>query len=167
MNRRHGGDAYRRLVDRLRTARPDLALSSDFIIGFPGETDGDFRETLELVQDVEFASAYSFKYSPRPGTPASLEDQVDDAVKSERLAELQSLLDEQQKRFNDRCIGREMTVLFDRPGRHPGQLVGRSPYMQAVHAQAPRPLLGSLQPVMITAGSANSLSGTLTDRAVA
>ncbi len=167
MNRRHGSDDYRRLVDRLRAARPDLALSSDFIIGFPGETDGDFRATLELVKDVEFTSAYSFKYSPRPGTPASLEDQVDDAVKSERLAELQSLLDEQQKRFNDRCIGREMTVLFDRPGRHPGQLVGRSPYMQAVHAQAPRPLLGSLQPVMITAGSANSLSGTLTDRAVA
>ncbi len=167
MNRRHGADAYRRLVERLRRARPDLALSSDFIVGFPGETDEDFRATVRLVEDVEFAGAYSFKYSPRPGTPAALEAQVDDAVKSARLTELQSLLVTQQRRFNERCAGRVMTVLFDRPGRHPGQLVGRSPYMQAVHAQAPRSLLGGLRPVIITAGSANSLSGALTDRAVA
>ncbi len=167
MNRRHGADAYRRLVDRLREARPDLALSSDFIVGFPGETDQDFRATLDLVEDVEFASAYSFKYSPRPGTPASLEDQLDDKLKSERLAELQSLLDAQQRRFNENSVGRVMTVLFDRPGRHPGQLVGRSPYMQAVHTQAPRSLLGTLRPVTITAGLPNSLSGALTDRAVA
>ncbi len=167
MNRRHGADDYRRLVDRLRAARPDLALSSDFIVGFPGETDRDFRETLRLVEDVGFASAYSFKYSPRPGTPASVEKQLDETVKSERLAELQSLLDAQQRRFNESCVGQVMTALFDRPGRHPGQLVGRSPYMQAVHAQAPRSLLGSLRPVEITAGLANSLSGTLVERAVA
>jgi tRNA-2-methylthio-N6-dimethylallyladenosine synthase len=167
MNRRHGTDAYRRLVERLRQARPDLALSSDFIVGFPGETDQDFRATLHLIGDVEFASAYSFKYSPRPGTPASLEVQLDDAVKSERLAELQSVLGAQQRRFNERCVGRVMTVLFDRPGRHSGQLVGRSPYMQAVHAQAPLSLLGSLQPVTITSGLPNSLSGTVIERAVA
>lgn len=167
MNRRHDADAYRRIVERLRRARPDLALSSDFIVGFPGETDRDFRATLKLVEDVEFASAYSFKYSPRPGTPAALEAQVDDVIKSERLGELQALLDAQQRRFNERCAGRVMPVLFDRPGRHPGQLVGRSPYMQAVHAQAPRSLLGDVRPVIITAGLANSLSGALTDRAVA
>jgi len=167
MNRRHSADAYRCLADRLREARPDLALSSDFIVGFPGETDEDFRATLRLVEDVEFASSYSFKYSPRPGTPAALEDQLDEGVKSERLARLQSLLDTQQRRFNEQCAGRLMTVLFDRPGRHSGQLVGRSPYMQAVHAQAPPSLLGELRPVIITAGLANSLSGALTDRAVA
>ncbi len=167
MNRRHGADDYRRLVDKLREARPDLALSSDFIVGFPGETDQDFRATLRLVGDVEFASAYSFKYSPRPGTPASQEDQLEDAVKRERLAELQSLLDTQQRAFNESCVGRVMAVLFDRPGRRPGQLIGRSPYMQAVHAQAPRSLLGGVHSVTITAGLANSLSGALTEKAVA
>lgn len=161
MNRRHGADAYRRLVDRLRDARPDLALSSDFIVGFPGESDQDFQATLRLVEDVGFASAYSFKYSPRPGTPASTKCQIDETVKSERLAQLQSLLDAQQLTFNEGCVDQAMAVLFDRPGRRRGQLVGRSPYMQAVHAEAPLSLLGSLQQVRITEGFANSLSGIL------
>jgi tRNA-2-methylthio-N6-dimethylallyladenosine synthase len=167
MNRRHGGGDYRRLVDKLRKARSDLALSSDFIVGFPGETDADFRRTLELVEDVGFTQAYSFKYSPRPGTPASLEPQVDDNTKGDRLAALQALLDSQQRAFNESCVGRMMDVLFDHRGRAPGQLVGRSPYMQPVHAQASESLLGTIQPLRITGGFANSLAGALTGSAAA
>jgi tRNA-2-methylthio-N6-dimethylallyladenosine synthase len=165
MNRRHGGADYRRLVDKLRKARSDLALSSDFIVGFPGETDADFRQTLALVADVGFTQAYSFKYSPRPGTPASLEPQVDDKTKSDRLAALQELLDCQQRAFNEGCVGRVMGVLFDHRGRAPGQLVGRSPYMQPVHAQVSDSLLGTIQPLRITGGFANSLAGALTGSA--
>jgi tRNA-2-methylthio-N6-dimethylallyladenosine synthase len=160
MNRRHGADDFRRLADRLRAARPDLALASDFIVGFPGESDADFAATLALVRDVGFAQAYSFKYSARPGTPASaLPDQVPDAVKAERLAVLQDLLDTQQRAFNERCAGRTLPVLFEREGKRAGQLVGRSPYMQAVHAPAPKSLLGLIADVRIVAGHANSLAG--------
>jgi len=134
MNRRHRAEDYLQLVRRLREARPDLALSGDFIVGFPGETDADFEATLALVREVGYAQAYSFKYSPRPGTPASSsEEQVPEAVKAERLARLQDLLDAQQQRFNEASVGRHNRVLLERPGRKPTQLVGRTPYMQAIH----------------------------------
>jgi tRNA-2-methylthio-N6-dimethylallyladenosine synthase len=167
MRRRHSAADYRRIVERLRAARPDLALSSDFIVGFPGETDADFAETLALVRDIGFAQAYSFKYSPRPGTPAALLPQSDEARASERLAILQDLLADQQRAFNRACIGAVMPVLFDSRGRHPGQLVGRSPYMQPVHAEVPEEVLGTIRLVRIDAASANSLAGTLDERAVA
>ena len=158
MNRRHDRAFYLKLVDRLRAARPDLGLSSDFIVGFPGETDADFRETLSLVEQVEFVQAYSFKYSPRPGTPAAaLADQVPEEVKDARLAELQDLLNAQQRRFNESCVGRTLPVLLDRPGRHAGQLVGRSPYMQAVHVKAPADWLGRLVDLPIVSAGGNSL----------
>jgi len=160
MNRRHTADDYRRLAGRLREARPDIGLSSDFIVGFPGETDADFDDTLKLVKDIEFVQAYSFKYSPRPGTPAALmEDQVPDEVKNRRLSELQALLNAQQLAFNRVCVGRVMPVLLDRRSREPGQLVGRSPYMQAVHMDAPDDRLGTIQPIRINAAHANSLTG--------
>ncbi|GGO07303.1 tRNA-2-methylthio-N(6)-dimethylallyladenosine synthase [Iodidimonas muriae] len=134
MNRRHTAEDYRRIIDRLRTKRPDIALSGDFIVGFPGETDADFEQTLELVRSVKYAQAYSFKYSPRPGTPASvIEEQVDEAVKTERLAALQALLNEQQYAFNQSVVGRTMRVLMEREGKSSAQLLGRSPYNQAVH----------------------------------
>jgi tRNA-2-methylthio-N6-dimethylallyladenosine synthase len=162
MNRRHSADDYRRIAGRLRAARPDLALSSDFIVGFPGETDRDFAETLRLVTEIGFAQAYSFKYSPRPGTPAALaEGQVPETVKRERLASLQSLLNEQQTAFNRASEGRLMSVLLERSGRRPGQLVGRSPFMQAVHVTAPAHFQGRIVPVRIDRGYANSLAGTL------
>jgi len=162
MNRRHDAEEYRRLVERLRAARPDLALSSDFIVGFPGETDADFRATMDLVAEVGFAQAYSFKYSPRPGTPAAAMDiQVEDTVKAARLAELQDLLNAQQIAFNDACVGTVMPVLLDRRGRYNGQLVGRSPYMQAVHVDAPEACFGEIVDLRIDAAHANSLSGGL------
>jgi tRNA-2-methylthio-N6-dimethylallyladenosine synthase len=162
MNRRHGADGYRRAVERLRAARPDLAVSSDFIVGFPGETDRDFAATLRLVTEIGFAQAYSFKYSPRPGTPAALaEGQVPEAVKNERLAMLQTLLNEQQAAFNRASEGRTTAVLLERAGRRTGQLVGRSPYMQAVHVTAPRRLLGRVVEVRIDLGHPNSLAGSL------
>ncbi len=160
MNRRHTSHDYRRTVERLRAARPDLALSSDFIVGFPGESEADFAATLALVREIGFAQAFSFKYSPRPGTPAAaMPRQVPDAVKAERLAELQALLREQQRDFNAACIGRELPVLFERQGRHDGQLVGRSPYLQAVHAEAPAAAIGTVAKVRLTALGANSIAG--------
>jgi tRNA-2-methylthio-N6-dimethylallyladenosine synthase len=158
MNRGHDRDQYLRLVDRLKTAQPDLALSSDFIVGFPGETDADFADTMDLVRRVGFVQTYSFKYSPRPGTPAALmPNQVQESVKDARLAELQSLLHDQTNAFNAACIGREMRVLLDRPGRHAGQLVGRSPYMQPVHVKAAAHLIGQVVPLRITKLHPNSL----------
>jgi tRNA-2-methylthio-N6-dimethylallyladenosine synthase len=168
MRRRHSADDYRRLVERLRAARPDLALSSDFIVGFPGETEADFEETLALVRDIRFAQAYSFKYSPRPGTPAALMPRLDaPTCADERLAILQALLGEQQQAFNRSCVGSIMPVLFHARGRHPGQLTGRSPYMQPVHARVPEQALGTIRPVRIDAASANSLGGILDERVVA
>ena len=167
MNRRHTADEYRRTVDRLRRARADLALSSDFIVGFPGETDADFAATLTLVEEIGFVQAYSFKYSPRPGTPAALLPQVDERVKAERLLALQDLLDRQSRAFNSGVVGRTIEVLFDRRGRRAGQLAGRSPYMQAVHAEADDRFLGRILPVLVTGAGANSLSGRLLDRAAA
>ena len=160
MNRGHRAEDYRRVVERLRAARPDLALSSDFIVGFPGETDAEFEATLALIRDIGYASAFSFKYSPRPGTPAALmEGQVPEPVKEERLQRLQALLREQQDAFNRSCLGRVMPVLLDRRGRLPGQLAGRSPYMQPVQVDGPEDWLGQVVPVRIDAVKANSLSG--------
>ena len=160
MNRGHTAEFYRDLVGRLRAAQPDLALSSDFIVGFPGETEADFEATLQLVRDVGFASAYSFKYSPRPGTPAaSLDGQIDQEEMVRRLATLQSLLDEQRRAFNRQAKGRIISVLLDRKGRLPGQLLGRSPWMQAVHAPAPSRLLGQVVDIQIVSIGPNSLAG--------
>ena len=164
MNRQHDADSYRRIIDRLRAARPDIALSSDFIVGFPGESDEDFAATLKLVEDVGFAQAYSFKYSPRPGTPASgMAGQVPEAVKEERLARLQALLQTQSARFNEACVGRSFDVILDRPGRREGQLIGRSPYMQSVFVTAPAVLMNSTQKLTITAAHSNSLGATLSE----
>jgi tRNA-2-methylthio-N6-dimethylallyladenosine synthase len=162
MNRQHRAADYLALVDRLRAARSDLALSSDFIVGFPGESAADFAATLDLVARVGFAQAYSFKYSPRPGTPAAASaDQVADPVSDERLARLQALIKTQQDDFNRAAIGRVLPVLFERAGRHDGQLIGRSPYMQGVHAVAPATLKGRVADVEITATQPNSLAGRL------
>jgi tRNA-2-methylthio-N6-dimethylallyladenosine synthase len=159
MNRRHTADDYRRTVDRLRRARADLALSSDFIAGFPGESDADFEATMRLVRDVTFAQAFSFKYSVRPGTPAAAMKQVPDTVKAARLAALQELLSAQQRDFNRASIGRDVPVLFEKSGRHEGQLVGRSPYLQAVHANAADAMIGRVATVRVTGLRANSLAG--------
>jgi tRNA-2-methylthio-N6-dimethylallyladenosine synthase len=160
MNRGHTIDDYRRLIDRLRAARPEIALSSDFIVGFPGESDDDFAATLALVRELGFAQAFSFKYSKRPGTPgAAMRAQIAEDVKSERLRILQELIEAQQRRFNESCADRVLPVLFEKPGRHAGQLVGRSPYLQWVHAGAPARCQGSVLPVRITAIGPNSLAG--------
>jgi tRNA-2-methylthio-N6-dimethylallyladenosine synthase len=160
MNRKHTAASYRLLIDRIRAARSDLALSTDIIVGFPGETEEEFAETLAMVRDIGFAQAYSFKYSPRPGTPASmLDEQVPEDVQTERLHRLQALLEEQQSNFNASCVGRVMPVLFERHGRDNGQLVGRSPYLQAVHAAANDDLLGGIHPVEISVANRHSLMG--------
>jgi len=162
MNRRHTADDYRRLVDRLREARNDIALSSDFIVGFPGETDSDFDQTLALVDEVGFIQAYSFKYSARPGTPAAaLDGQVPEPVKGERLTELQNRLNAGQRAFNESCVGIVMPVLLENRGRHPGQLVGRSPYMQAVHVDAPAETMGTFVDLEITSAHGNSLGARI------
>jgi tRNA-2-methylthio-N6-dimethylallyladenosine synthase len=164
MNRRHTASAYRRTVDRLRAARPDLALSTDLIVGYPGERAEDFEATLDLAAEIRFAQAFSFKYSPRPGTPAAtVPSQVPEAVKSERLAALQTLLGCHQREFNEACTGRILPVLLEKAGRHEGQLVGRSPYLQSVHVSASADHLGKIVPAVITGASANSLSGTLVE----
>nr|WP_244628217.1 tRNA (N6-isopentenyl adenosine(37)-C2)-methylthiotransferase MiaB [Stappia taiwanensis] len=158
MNRKHTREEYFRLVDRIRAARPDLALSCDFIVGFPGESDADFRDTLDLVERVGFASAFTFKYSPRPGTPgALLEDQVAEEVMSERLAELQVLITRQQRAFNTAMVGRRCDVLLEKRGRNPGQVTGRSPWLQPVQIEAPETLIGEIVPVEITDTGTNSL----------
>ncbi len=162
MNRKHTAREYLDLVARIRKAQPQIALSTDIIVGFPGETETEFEATLVLVAEVGFAQAYSFKYSPRPGTPASnLADQVADAIKSARLARLQELLDRQQAAFNASHVGRTLPVLFEKLGRRPGQLVGRSPYLQAVHAEAGPEHLGHILPVEISSFGPNSLAGVI------
>jgi tRNA-2-methylthio-N6-dimethylallyladenosine synthase len=159
MNRGHATKDYLKLIERVRGSRSDIAISGDFIVGFPGETDQDFADTLDVVREVEYASAFSFKYSPRPGTPAAtMALQVDDEVKSERLAILQDLLHRQQLAFNAACVGRRMDILIEKPGRHPGQLVGRSPYLQPVHLDGVGHRIGDTVTVTIEAVGANSLS---------
>ena len=162
MNRRHRAQDYLDIVARLRAARPDIALSSDFIVGFPGETDADFEETLALIRAVGFASTFSFKYSQRPGTPgAEREDQIADEIMRERLAILQALVETQRQAFNAATVGRVVEVLFEKPGRHDGQIAGKSPYMQPVHVFGPPELVGRVLPAKITAAGSNSLSGEI------
>src|SRR5450755_446046 len=162
MNRRHTVADYLRVIARLRAARPDIAFTSDFIVGFPGETEADFRDTLRMVEEIGYAGAYSFKYSPRPGTPAAeRDDQVEEAVKVERLARLQALINRHQDAFNRACGGKSFEVLFERPGRLPGQILGRSPYLQPVQVMAPSSLIGEIATVGITGVGSNSLFGAL------
>jgi tRNA-2-methylthio-N6-dimethylallyladenosine synthase len=162
MNRRHTSADYLDVIARLRAARPDMAFTSDFIVGFPGETEEDFNNTLRIVDEVGFAGAFSFKYSPRPGTPAAdREDQVADEVKIERLACLQDRIDHHQRAFNRTCTGRKLDVLFEKPGRISGQLVGRSPYLQPVQVMAPTSFIGQIAAVRITDVGSNSLFGVL------
>jgi tRNA-2-methylthio-N6-dimethylallyladenosine synthase len=163
MNRKHTADEYLRIIERVRAARPDIALSTDVIVGFPGETDRDFDETLDLVKTVGFAQSFSFKYSPRPGTPAAnMEDQVPEALKSERLARLQYLLTSQQEQFNAGTVGQTVPVLFERQGRTDRYVVGRSPYLQLVQAEGPARLLGRILPVAIRSYGPGSLTGVVT-----
>lgn len=165
MNRKHTAADYIALIERLRTLRPDIALSGDFIVGFPGEQEGDFADTMKLVEAVGYASAFSFKYSRRPGTPgAAMAGQVDEAVKTERLARLQALLNAQQEDFNASMVGRRLSVLFERQGRNPGQLAGRSPYLQAVHCDGPTSLIGQIAEVEIVSASKNALAARLTSK---
>ncbi|MGD0190273.1 MAG: tRNA (N6-isopentenyl adenosine(37)-C2)-methylthiotransferase MiaB [Rhizomicrobium sp.] len=162
MNRQHDAEGYLRLVERVRETKPEIALSSDFIVGFPGETDADFDATMTLVRDVGYAQAFSFKYSPRPGTPAASNGrQVPEDVKSARLTALQELLSRQQARFNEGCAGKTMSILFEKPGRKAGQALGRSPYLQPVHVEGAAHLIGRICDVRIDAVLPNSLRGVI------
>jgi tRNA-2-methylthio-N6-dimethylallyladenosine synthase len=160
MNRGHTAEHYLRLIERIRAARSDIAMSGDFIVGFPGETDADFLATLDLVKTVGYASAFTFKYSPRPGTPAAeSEKQISESEKTARLHELQRLVASQQTAFNASLVGRTLPVLLEKSGRFPGQLIGRSPYLQPVHLQADNGLIGTIVDTHITGLGTNSLSG--------
>jgi tRNA-2-methylthio-N6-dimethylallyladenosine synthase len=161
MNRKHTRDDYLRVIERLRAARADLAFTSDFIVGFPGETEQDFDDTLRLVEEVGFATSYSFAYSTRPGTPAADMEQVPDDVKSERLQRLQALLTRQWQAFNRGFAGRTLDVLLEKSGRIPGQLVGKSPYLHAVQVMAPTSMIGEIVPVHITGIGTNTLFGDI------
>ena len=166
MNRRHTVADYRRIIERIKTARPDMAMSGDFIVGFPGETDDDFAETMSIVREVGYASAYTFKYSIRPGTPgADMPDQVPESVKTARLAALNQQIAAQMRAFGDSVVGRTLDVLIEKPGRMPGQIGGRSPYLQAVHMDGPERLIGSVQPVVIIAAGNNSIEGKIVTHA--
>lgn len=165
MNRRHTADDYRRLIDRFRAASPEIAFSSDFIVGFPGESERDFVATLALVEQIGYAGAYSFKYSPRPGTPAAeMQEMVAPAVMDERLERLQSLIDSQQAAFNAAAIGTTVDVLFERAARHPGQIVGRTAYLQPAHVMASDDIIGQVLPVTIHSLERYSLLGELASR---
>jgi len=163
MNRKHTRESYFSLVERIRSARPDLLLSGDFIVGFPGETDQDFNDTLNLVRRVGYGQAYSFKYSARPGTPAAERAEVPPEVASARLQELQALLTEQQRAAQAAMVGREVKVLFEKKGRREGQLIGKSEYFHAVHAEAPDHMIGQVIPVRILKDMTNSLTGQVVD----
>ncbi|MET0241567.1 MAG: tRNA (N6-isopentenyl adenosine(37)-C2)-methylthiotransferase MiaB [Sphingobium sp.] len=160
MNRSHDSASYLRVLERFRAARPDIALSGDFIVGFPGETDAEFEETLALVREVRYAQAYSFKYSPRPGTPAAdMDGAISAAVMDERLQRLQAAINADQMAFNAATVGRETEILLERAGRHPGQLVGKSPWLQSVHVEAEGVAIGDMLPVRIVSAGPNSLAG--------
>ncbi len=161
MNRKHTAEQYIRLIEKIRAARPDLLLSGDFIVGFPGETDADFEDTMSLIRDVHYGQAYSFKYSTRPGTPAAEKPQLPDDVMNDRLQKLQGLLREQQVVTQDSMVGREVSVLFEKPGREAGQMIGKSEYLHAVFAHAPADVIGQVRRVRITSASSNSLGGDL------
>ena len=167
MNRSHSADSYLRTIERVRESRPDIAISGDFIVGFPGESDADFDATLKIVDAVGYAAAYSFKYSPRPGTPAAtMESQIPASVMDDRLARLQARLAEHSRAFNRACIGRDMRILIDRIGRKPGQMIGKSPWLQSVFA-ATKARIGDMIDVHITEALPNSLGGVALDRAEA
>ena len=161
MNRKHTAEQYLRLIERIRAARPDILLSGDFIVGFPGETDEDFADTMALVDAVFYGQAYSFKYSARPGTPAAEKEPVAEAVSDARLQELQALLTRQQRAAQDAMVGREVKVLFEKPGRQPGQMVGKSEYLHAVHVQKDGIGRGEILPVRIVESNSNSLKGQI------
>jgi len=160
MNRRHTRETYIEVVEKLKEANPTLEMSSDFIVGFPGETDKDFEETLDLVDQIQYIQAFSFKYSKRPGTPAAvMENQVSEKVKKERLDILQTKLFDLQTKFNQKCVGQTFDVLFEHKGRHKGQLIGRTPYMQNVHAEVTSEMMGKIGKVKILSTTTNSLTG--------
>ena len=162
MNRGHTYEEYKTLIGKIRKSRPDIALSGDFIVGFPGETESDFQQTMKCVEEIGYASSFSFKYSVRPGTPgASLPQQVSEDVKSDRLKRLQDLLYSQQHAFNESLVGRTLNVLIENVGREEKQLFGRSPYLQGTHFNGPADLIGQIRPVLITKAGCNSLSGEL------
>jgi len=161
MNRKHTGDSYIKLIERIRAARPDLLLSGDFIVGFPGETDQDFEDTMQLVRDVHYGQAYSFKYSTRPGTPAAEKPQLPEDVMNERLQRLQALLREQQQSTQAAMVGREVKVLFEKAGREQGQMIGKSEYLHAVYVEAPADVIGQVRRVKVVQDSPNSLKGEL------
>jgi len=161
MNRKHTAEKYIRLIERIRNTRPDLLLSGDFIVGFPGETETDFQATMALVREVGYGQSYSFKYSSRPGTPAAELAAVSEGDKSDRLARLQALLEQQQKATQDAMVGRTLHVLFEKPGRLEGQLVGKSEYLHAVHVPCETAKVGDIRPVKIIKSVHNSLAGTL------
>jgi len=161
MNRKHTAESYIRLIERIRDARPDLLLSGDFIVGFPEETDADFDDTMSLIREVNYGQAYSFKYSTRPGTPAADRAQVAPEVADARLQALQALLKDQQRAAQDAMVGREVKVLFEKPGRFDGQMVGKSDYLHAVHVQAADVKVGDIRKVRIESSSSNSLGGVL------
>ena len=168
MNRSHSAKSYREVLDKVRKVRPDIALSGDFIVGFPGETEADFEATLQIVRDVRYAQAYSFKYSPRPGTPAAtMEEQISAEVMDDRLQRLQALLNEQQLAFNQASVGARTSILLERPGRHHGQLVGKSPWLQSVHVQADGARIGDMLDVDIVSAGPNSLQGDIVKRKAA
>ena len=159
MNRRHTAEQYKRVIERIRAERPDILLSGDFIVGYPGETEADFEDTLALVDEVEYGQAYSFKYSPRAGTPAAELEGVDEEVKDERLQRLQAILNRQQRAAQESMVGRTVSVLFERSGRLPGQVAGKSEYLHAVHVAEGQAAVGDVRPVRINASGSNSLSG--------
>jgi tRNA-2-methylthio-N6-dimethylallyladenosine synthase len=160
MNRSHSAASYLEIIERVRAVRPDIAVSGDFIVGFPGETEADFADTLALVEQVRHASAYTFKYSPRPGTPAAtMDDQIPAAVMDERLQRLQALINSQQLAFNEASVGKRTTILLERKGKLPGQLIGKSPWLQSVHCFAGDAALGDLIEVDLLSAGANSLAG--------
>jgi tRNA-2-methylthio-N6-dimethylallyladenosine synthase len=167
MNRKHTRADYLRLVEKIRAARPDMALAGDFIVGFPGETDGDFADTLRVVDEAAYMGAFTFKYSPRPGTPAATaEDQIPENVKDARLYELQAKIDARASAFMRDQVGAGIDVLFERKGRDAGQIVGRSPWLMPVHVDAPAEMIGTIQRVTVTRAGTNSLFGTLADAPV-
>ncbi|WP_037474571.1 tRNA (N6-isopentenyl adenosine(37)-C2)-methylthiotransferase MiaB [Sphingobium sp. ba1] len=168
MNRSHDVATYLRLLDRVRAVRPDIALSGDFIVGFPGETDAEFEDTLKIVDAVGYAQCYSFKYSPRPGTPAAdMDGQVPAAVMDERLARLQAAINRHQVAFNSATVGRRTDILLERKGRYPGQLIGKTPWLQSVHVTAPDSAIGDLIEVDIISAGPNSLAGDYSRRKAA
>jgi len=161
MNRSHSRESYLRIIERVRAARPDIALSGDFIVGFPGETEAEFAETLDLVRATAYAQAYSFKYSARPGTPAAdMDGQIAPEVMDERLQRLQAAINADQLAFNKATVGKRTQILLERRGRHPGQLIGKSPWLQSVHIEAPQARIGDMVEVAIDSAGPNSLAGT-------